>query len=37
MPEGSDQISMEWIVFVVLYEDLLYISIKDSSGGRQIK
>jgi len=37
MPEGNDQVSMEWIVFVVLYEDLLYISIKASYGGRQIK
>jgi hypothetical protein len=33
MQEYSDQVNMEWFIFVMLYEDLLYFSINVSSGG----
>jgi hypothetical protein len=28
MPECNDQVSMEWFILIVLYEDLLYFSMK---------
>jgi hypothetical protein len=37
MREYSDQINLEWFIFIVLYEDMLYYSIKALSGGHQIK
>jgi hypothetical protein len=37
MRERSDQINLEWFIFIVLYENMLYFSVKVSSSGRQIK
>jgi hypothetical protein len=33
MQEHSDQTSLECFIFVVMYEDMLYYSIKVSFGG----
>jgi hypothetical protein len=33
MQEHNDQISLDWIIFIVLYEDKLYFSIKTLYGG----